>query len=339
MFGHVEEVWRAGRSSPEQRLAFDYLGGLVNDPSIPVFVWSYEAFLMLGDAYSKQLLDALKLPRPLASEPTPELPLPTYDGNRAYARRRRPWELLRAAALSLVAPRAPACADQADGGRPRLGLRARDGRGARARAAQAHRRQGRHQATAAARADRRARVGARRKARRARRGGRGGAAAAAPAARARAAPAPPLLVKVHGGPTACTSAGFNPGIQFWTSRGFAVLDVDYGGSTGYGREYRRRLRGQWGVVDIDDACAGAEYLVKQGLADGARLAIDGGSAGGYTTLGALAFRDVFTAGCSLYGVADLGEASPYLPSPLLTSPRLPLSPLAFSLSLALPGLT
>ena len=92
----------------EQRLAFNYLRGLVNDPSIPVFVWSYEAFLMLGDAYSKQLLDALKLPRPLASEPTPELPLPTYDGNRAYARRRRPWQLLRAAALSLVAPRAPA---------------------------------------------------------------------------------------------------------------------------------------------------------------------------------------------------------------------------------------
>ncbi len=81
---------------------------MVNDPSIPVFVWSYEAFLMLGDAYSKQLLDAFKLPRPLASEPRPELPLPTYDGNRVYARRRRPWELLRAAALALVAPRAPA---------------------------------------------------------------------------------------------------------------------------------------------------------------------------------------------------------------------------------------
>ena len=97
-----------GVAAREQRLAFDYLRGLVNDPSIPVFVWSYEAFLMLGDAYSKQLLDALKLPRPLASEPIPELPLPTYDGNRAYARRRRPWELLRAAALALVAPRAPA---------------------------------------------------------------------------------------------------------------------------------------------------------------------------------------------------------------------------------------
>jgi dipeptidyl aminopeptidase/acylaminoacyl peptidase len=117
--------------------------------------------------------------------------------------------------------------------------------------------------------------------------------------------APPLLVKAHGGPTAATSTGFNPGIQYWTSRGFAVLDVDYGGSTGYGRDYRRRLRGNWGIVDIDDVCAGAQYLVKEGLADPKRLAIDGGSAGGYTTLGALAFKDVFTAGCSLYGVASL----------------------------------
>ena len=117
--------------------------------------------------------------------------------------------------------------------------------------------------------------------------------------------APPLLVKAHGGPTACTGPNYNPGIQFFTSRGFAVLDVDYGGSTGYGREYRRRLRGSWGVVDIDDVCAGATYLVDQGLADAKRLAIDGGSAGGFTTLGALAFKDVFTAGCSLYGVADL----------------------------------
>lgn len=117
--------------------------------------------------------------------------------------------------------------------------------------------------------------------------------------------APPLLVKAHGGPTACTGTSFNPGIQFWTSRGFAVLDVDYGGSTGYGRDYRRRLRKSWGIVDVDDVCAGAEYLVQQGLADGNRLCIDGGSAGGYTTLGALAFRDVFKAGCSLYGIGDL----------------------------------
>eukprot|EP00435_Cladocopium_sp_Y103_P024166 s2336_g5.t3 len=116
---------------------------------------------------------------------------------------------------------------------------------------------------------------------------------------------PPLLVKAHGGPTAQTSIVFNPALQFWTSRGFAVLDVDYRGSTGYGRAYRMKLKGNWGIVDIEDVCAGAEYLVKKGLADPKRLAIDGGSAGGYTTLGALTFRDVFTAGCSLYGVADL----------------------------------
>jgi len=117
--------------------------------------------------------------------------------------------------------------------------------------------------------------------------------------------APPLLVKAHGGPTACTGSSFNAGIQYWTSRGYAVLDVDYGGSTGYGRDYRRRLRKSWGVVDIDDVCAGAKYLVKEGLADGERLCIDGGSAGGYTTLGALAFKDVFKAGTSLYGIGDL----------------------------------
>ncbi|KAL7534910.1 hypothetical protein ACHAXR_006152 [Thalassiosira sp. AJA248-18] len=117
--------------------------------------------------------------------------------------------------------------------------------------------------------------------------------------------APPLLVKAHGGPTGCTGASYNAGIQYWTSRGFAVLDVDYGGSTGYGRDYRRRLRKSWGIVDIDDVCAGAKFLVKEGLADEERLCIDGGSAGGYTTLGALAFKDVFKAGTSLYGVGDL----------------------------------
>lgn len=117
--------------------------------------------------------------------------------------------------------------------------------------------------------------------------------------------APPLLVKAHGGPTACTGTSFSAGIQFWTSRGFAVLDVDYSGSTGYGRDYRRRLRKSWGIVDTDDVCAGAEYLVAQGMADPNRLCIDGGSAGGFTTLGALAFRDVFRAGCSLYGIGDL----------------------------------
>jgi dipeptidyl aminopeptidase/acylaminoacyl peptidase len=116
---------------------------------------------------------------------------------------------------------------------------------------------------------------------------------------------PPLLVKSHGGPTAATSTAFNLGVQYWTSRGFAVLDVNYGGSTGYGRAYRERLRGRWGVVDIDDCCNGAKYLVEQGKVDGERLAIDGGSAGGYTTLGALTFRDVFQAGASYYGVSDM----------------------------------
>jgi dipeptidyl aminopeptidase/acylaminoacyl peptidase len=116
---------------------------------------------------------------------------------------------------------------------------------------------------------------------------------------------PPLLVKSHGGPTAATSATFNPGIQYWTSRGIAVLDVNYGGSTGYGRAYRDRLKGQWGVVDVDDCVNGAKYLAAQGWVDGDRLCIDGGSAGGYTTLAALAFRDVFKAGASYYGVSDL----------------------------------
>jgi dipeptidyl aminopeptidase/acylaminoacyl peptidase len=116
---------------------------------------------------------------------------------------------------------------------------------------------------------------------------------------------PPLLVKSHGGPTAATSSTLSPSIQYWTSRGIAVLDVNYGGSTGYGRAYRERLKGQWGIVDVDDCANGAQYLVAQGLVDGDRLCIDGGSAGGYTTLAALAFRDVFKAGASLYGVSDL----------------------------------
>jgi len=94
-------------------------------------------------------------------------------------------------------------------------------------------------------------------------------------------------------------------IQFWTSRGFAVLDVDYRGSTGYGRAYRERLNGSWGVVDVDDVCAGAQHLVAEGKANPKQLAIDGGSAGGFAALAALTFRDVFTAGCSLYGIADL----------------------------------
>ena len=116
---------------------------------------------------------------------------------------------------------------------------------------------------------------------------------------------PPLLVKSHGGPTSAASTALDLSIQFWTSRGFAVLDVNYGGSTGYGRAYRERLKGRWGIIDIDDCVNGARYLAERGLVDGDRLAIDGGSAGGYTTLAALAFRDVFKAGASYYGVSDL----------------------------------
>ena len=116
---------------------------------------------------------------------------------------------------------------------------------------------------------------------------------------------PPLIVKSHGGPTAATSSSLSLKIQYWTSRGFAVLDVNYGGSTGYGREYRQRLKDQWGIVDVDDCANGAKYLAEQGLVDGDRMAITGGSAGGYTTLCALTFQDVFKAGASYYGVSDL----------------------------------
>ena len=116
---------------------------------------------------------------------------------------------------------------------------------------------------------------------------------------------PPLLVKSHGGPTASVSSTFNLKIQYWTSRGFGFLDVNYGGSTGYGREYRQRLNQQWGIVDVDDCANAAKYLAEQGLVDSERLAIAGGSAGGYTTLCALTFRDVFKAGASHYGVSDL----------------------------------
>ena len=116
---------------------------------------------------------------------------------------------------------------------------------------------------------------------------------------------PPLIVQSHGGPTAATSNVFNLNTQYWTSRGFAVLDVNYGGSTGYGREYRRRLEGQWGVVDLDDCVNGARYLVERGLVDGNRLTITGGSAGGYTTLCALTFRDTFKAGASHFGLSEL----------------------------------
>jgi dipeptidyl aminopeptidase/acylaminoacyl peptidase len=116
---------------------------------------------------------------------------------------------------------------------------------------------------------------------------------------------PPLIVTSHGGPTAEAFSGFATGLQLFTSRGYAVLDVDYGGSTGYGKDYRKRLEGQWGVVDVNDCVAGAKYLVEQGLVDGDRLAIRGGSASGFTTLAALAFTDEFDAGCTYFGIGDL----------------------------------
>ena len=115
----------------------------------------------------------------------------------------------------------------------------------------------------------------------------------------------PLIVISHGGPTSATTTTLKLSIQYWTSRGFGVLDVNYGGSTGYGRAYRERLNGQWGVVDVDDCANGARYLVERGEADGTRLIIRGGSAGGYTTLAALTFRDLFKAGASYYGISDL----------------------------------
>lgn len=116
---------------------------------------------------------------------------------------------------------------------------------------------------------------------------------------------PPLVVFCHGGPTSTASTALRPEVQFWTSRGIAVLDVDYRGSAGYGRAYRDRLQGAWEVADVDDCARGAEFLVERGGVDGRRLAIRGGSAGGYTTLAVLAFRDVFRAGASYFGVSDL----------------------------------
>ena len=116
---------------------------------------------------------------------------------------------------------------------------------------------------------------------------------------------PPLLLRAHGGPTSATSFALDPQVQFWTSRGFAYLDVDYGGSTGYGRAYRDRLNEQWGVVDVGDCLAGAQHLVDTGEVDPDRLFIHGGSAGGYVVLCAMTFHDVFQAGASLYGIADL----------------------------------
>jgi dipeptidyl aminopeptidase/acylaminoacyl peptidase len=117
--------------------------------------------------------------------------------------------------------------------------------------------------------------------------------------------APPLIVLSHGGPTSAARPQLNLALQYWTSRGFGVIDVNYGGSTGYGRRYRRRLIGEWGIVDVDDCVAATRLLVDRGDADRDRLVIRGGSAGGFTTLAALAFREVFAAGCSAYGIGDL----------------------------------
>jgi len=116
---------------------------------------------------------------------------------------------------------------------------------------------------------------------------------------------PPLIVTSHGGPTSGAFSGLATGLQLFASRGYAVLDVDYGGSTGYGKDYRKRLEGQWGIVDVEDCVNGAKYLVEQGLVDGERLAIRGGSASGFTTLAALAFTDDFDAGCTYFGIGDL----------------------------------
>ena len=116
---------------------------------------------------------------------------------------------------------------------------------------------------------------------------------------------PPLIVIAHGGPTGMAASTLKLSTQFWTSRGFAVLDVNYSGSTGFGRAYRDLLKGQWGVVDVEDCVAGARYLADQGLVDPQRLLTRGSSAGGLTTLSALAFHDVFKAGACYYGVSDL----------------------------------
>lgn len=126
-----------------------------------------------------------------------------------------------------------------------------------------------------------------------------------PAFEAPAGQKPPLVVTSHGGPTSRRGSALDLTVQFWTSRGIAVLDVNYRGSTGYGRAYRERLKGQWGVVDVEDCINGARYLARRGLVDDRRLIIRGGSAGGYTTLCALAFHDFFKAGACYFGLSDL----------------------------------
>ena len=116
---------------------------------------------------------------------------------------------------------------------------------------------------------------------------------------------PPLIVMAHGGPTSAAETSLNLKIQFWTSRGFAVLDVNYRGSTGYGRRYRERLKNNWGVTDVTDVCSGVDYLVEQGLVDKTKVVIRGSSAGGFTVLATLTTSNLFCAGASLYGIGDL----------------------------------
>ncbi|BBN00021.1 hypothetical protein MPTK1_1g25790 [Marchantia polymorpha subsp. ruderalis] len=118
---------------------------------------------------------------------------------------------------------------------------------------------------------------------------------------------PPLLVRSHGGPTSEAKITLNFSIQYWTSRGWAFADVNYSGSTGYGREYRERLRGQWGIRDVGDCCSCAEFLAEKGMVDGKRLCIDGRSAGGYTTIASMVFANTFAAGCSLFGLSQLAD--------------------------------
>ncbi len=123
--------------------------------------------------------------------------------------------------------------------------------------------------------------------------------------------APPALVRVHGGPNNATTSTLDLMVQYWTSRGFAVLDVNYGGSSGFGRAYRERLKGKWGVLEVEDCVNGALYLVGKGLADAKRLAICGGSAGGYATINAVTFHDVFSSGAAQFGVSDMEAMAGY----------------------------
>ena len=116
---------------------------------------------------------------------------------------------------------------------------------------------------------------------------------------------PPLVVICHGGPTSASGTGLDLSTHYWTSRGFAVVDVNYRGSSGYGKVYRDALKSKWGIYDTDDCIAAAQYLIDKGLVDKDRVIIRGGSAGGYTTINALTFHDFFAAGAALYGIADL----------------------------------